>query len=139
MKQAYQEALKAFDLGEIPVGAIVVCNNQIIARAHNQTELLKDVTAHAEMIALTAAANAIGTKYLVECKLYVTLEPCHMCAGASFWSQIGEVIIGASDEKRGFSNFAPNLMHPKTKLTWGVMGNECGQLINDFFQNIRNN
>lgn len=137
MKQALIEAQKAYDANEVPVGAIVVVKNQIIARAYNQTELLTDVTAHAEMIALTSAASYMGAKYLQEASLYVTLEPCVMCGGALFWSQIGKVVFGAADEKRGFMRYGKELLHPKTKLLYGIMETESRQLIQDFFQNKR--
>lgn len=139
MKEALKEAQKGFDANEIPVGAIVVANNQIIARAHNQTELLRDITAHAEMIALTSAANALGGKYLPDCKLYVTLEPCSMCAGASYWSQISEIIIGAKDEVRGFSRLSPSPLHPKTSVNWGVLEKDCSEILTRFFEKIRSN
>ncbi|HFA49068.1 MAG TPA: nucleoside deaminase [Bacteroidetes bacterium] len=137
MKQAFLEAEKAFDADEIPVGAVVVCQNRIIARAHNQTELLNDVTAHAEMLALTAAANSLGSKYLDECTLYVTLEPCPMCAGALAWSQLGKLIYAASDGKSGFMRHGKSLLHPKTKVEQGIMANECSALLKQFFQNKR--
>lgn len=133
MKQAYQEALKAFDLGEVPVGAVIVANQQIIARTHNLTEQLTDVTAHAEIQALTAAANYLGAKYLHGCTLYVTLEPCVMCAGALYWSQIDKVVFAARDEKRGASCVGKTLYHPKTLVQNGIMTEECGQLMKDFF------
>lgn len=137
MKQALAEAKYAFDKGEVPVGAVIVVNNQIIARAHNQTELLTDVTAHAEMIALTSATSALGSKYLPDAKLYVTLEPCMMCSGAMFWSQMGHVIFGAADEKRGFMRYGKELLHPKTKLSYGIMENESQELLKSFFQKRR--
>ena len=121
MKKALQEAQKAFDRGEVPVGAVVVCRDRIIARSHNLTETLNDVTAHAEMQAITAAAEHLGGKYLTDCTLYVTVEPCPMCAGALAWSQIGGVVYGASDPKRGFSQFTPSLMHPKTEVVSGIL------------------
>jgi len=133
MKQALQEAGMAFHEGEVPVGAVVVSQNRIIARAHNLTETLTDVTAHAEMQAITAAANLLGGKYLNECTLYVTVEPCVMCAGALGWSQIGKVVFGASDEKRGFLKFAPKAFHPKTEVFSGVLENECSSLMKEFF------
>ena len=133
MKQAFQEAQKAYDLGEIPVGAVVVANNQIIARAHNLTEKLTDVTAHAEMLAITSAANYLGGKYLHGCTLYVTLEPCCMCAGALYWSQIDKIVYAARDEKRGACKVNPSLFHPKTLVTNGVMEAECGELMKSFF------
>lgn len=136
MKQAYQEAEKALEADEIPIGAVVVCNNKIIARAHNQTETLNDVTAHAEMLAITAAANALGAKYLDECTLYVTLEPCPMCAGALCHSHIGKVVWAADDPKNGFSRFG-NMLHPKTKTETGIMREECLSLLTEFFKKRR--
>lgn len=137
MKQALMEAGKAADRDEIPVGAVVVCRDRIIARAHNLTETLNDVTAHAEMQAITAAANTLGGKYLNECTLYVTLEPCVMCAGAIGWSQLGKLVYGASDSKRGFMKFAPDALHPKTVVVSGVMAEECSSIVKDFFKNKR--
>jgi len=137
MRRALQEAEQAFSEGEIPIGAVVVSQNRIIARGHNLTETLNDVTAHAEMQAITAAANLLGGKYLNECTLYVTVEPCVMCAGALGWSQIGKVVYGTSDEKRGFRKFAPEALHPKTEVGSGVLENECAQLMRDFFQGKR--
>ncbi len=137
MKQAFAEAQKALEKGEIPVGAVVVHNNLIIARGHNLTEQLTDVTAHAEMQAITSAANYIGGKYLNDCSLYVTLEPCVMCAGALGWAQIGKLVYGASDEKRGYSFFAPNALHPKTEVVTGIMQEECSKIIKDFFKKKR--
>lgn len=137
MKKAFAEAVTAFEKGEIPVGAIVVANGKIIARAHNLTETLNDVTAHAEMQAITAAANFLGGKYLNECTLYVTLEPCVMCAGALGWSQIGKIVYGATDEKRGFQRFAPKALHPKTEITGGVFETECAELMQEFFKQKR--
>lgn len=137
MRRALQEAELAYHEGEIPVGAVVVSQNRIIARAHNLTETLTDVTAHAEMQAITAAANLLGGKYLNECTLYVTIEPCVMCAGALGWSQIGKVVYGASDEKRGFHKYAPAAFHPKTEVFSGVLENECAQLMKEFFQKKR--
>ena len=137
MKQAYKEAQKAFETGEVPVGAVVVCKNRIIARAHNQTELLTDVTAHAEMIALTAAAQSLGSKYLDECTLYVTLEPCTMCGGALSWAQLGRLVYAAEDGKRGFEKFGREMLHPKTKVEFGVMQQECSALLKEFFQRKR--
>jgi len=141
MNQAYQQALLAQHEHEIPVGAIVVCENKIIAKAYNQTEKLNDVTAHAEMLALTSAFNYFGAKYLPDCTLYVTLEPCTMCAGALFWSQIGRVVYGATDSKRGFQLVAKDnhsrILHPKTKLLIGVLADQCGELVSDFFKNLR--
>ncbi len=136
MKQALEEAKKAAEIGEIPVGAVVVANNQIIARSHNLTEKLNDVTAHAEMQAITSAAEYLGGKYLNECTLYVTLEPCIMCGGALSWAQIKKVVFGARDNKRGASN-GDNIYHPKTEVLSGVMENECSELINRFFAKKR--
>ena len=137
MKLALKEAQKAFELDEVPVGAVVVCNNHVIARAHNLTERLNDVTVHAEMQAITAAANHLGAKYLNECTLYITLEPCVMCAGALFWSQIGKIVFGAYDEKRGASTTGKVLYHPKTKVSGGLLGDESATLIKTFFQSKR--
>jgi tRNA(adenine34) deaminase len=137
MREALKEAQKAFDQDEVPVGAVIVVNNRIIARTHNLTETLNDVTAHAEMQAITAAANYLGGKYLVDCKLFVTLEPCIMCAGALYWSQISKVIYGARDEKRGYSTFGKNLLHPKTEVKGGVLAEECAALIKEFFKKKR--
>lgn len=137
MKQALLEAEKAFEGGEVPVGAVVVCKDRIIARAHNLTETLTDVTAHAEMQAITAAASAIGGKYLSDCTLYVTVEPCVMCAGAIAWSQMGKLVFGAADEKRGYQRYAPNALHPKTSVQQGVMADECASLMKDFFKKRR--
>lgn len=136
MRKALDEAHAAFERDEIPVGAIVVSNNKIIAKGHNLTETLTDVTAHAEMQSITAAANYLGGKYLIDCTLYVTLEPCVMCAGALYWSQISKVVIGARDEKRGFLQAGVKL-HPKTEITWGIMENECSELIKVFFRQKR--
>lgn len=133
MKQAYQEAEKAFDLGEIPVGAVVVANQRVIARAHNLTEQLNDVTAHAEMQAITAAAGFLGGKYLKGCTLYVTLEPCVMCGGALYWSQLDKIVFGARDEKRGASSVG-DLYHPKTEIVQGIMENECQTIMQEFFR-----
>lgn len=137
MKKAFSEALQALDKGEVPVGAVVVSNGKIIARAHNLTETLNDVTAHAEMQAITAAANLLGGKYLNECVLYVTLEPCVMCAGALGWSQMGKVVYGASDQKRGYTKFASKALHPKTEIVGGVLETECSELLSDFFKSKR--
>ena len=134
MRQAYQEALKAYELGEIPVGAVVVVNQQVIARAHNLTERLHDVTAHAEMQAITAASEYLGGKYLKGCTLYVTLEPCVMCAGALYWSQLDKIVFAARDEKRGAGRFQNELYHPKTVITNGVMEEECAKLMKAFFE-----
>lgn len=137
MKQALKQAELALEKGEIPVGAIVVCENQIIARAHNQTEQLSDVTAHAEIIAITAAANYLNSKYLPTCTLYVTLEPCIMCAGALNWAQLGRVVYGTADDKRGFMRHGKSLLHPKTKLEYGIMEQECSLLLKSFFKKLR--
>ncbi len=134
MKQALHEAQKAAVAGEVPVGAVVVCKDRIIARAHNQTELLQDVTAHAEMLAITAAASYLGSKYLTDCTLFVTLEPCMMCGGALAWAQLSRVVYGASDEKRGFMRFGKSVLHPKTKVEYGFMEEECRSLIQSFFK-----
>jgi tRNA(adenine34) deaminase len=134
MKQAFLEAKKAFDLDEVPVGAVIVANNQIIARAHNLTERLHDVTAHAEVQAITAASEFLGAKYLNNCTLYVTLEPCVMCAGALYWSQIDKVIFAARDEKRGAGRIKEGLYHPKTVVSNGVLANECSELLQEFFK-----
>jgi len=137
MKRALAEAEQAFAEGEIPVGALIVCQNKIITRAHNLTETLNDVTAHAEMQAITAAANMLGGKYLTGCTLYITLEPCIMCAGALGWSQIDRIVYGASDEKRGFLKFAPAALHPKTQILGGILQNECALLMKRFFKTKR--
>lgn len=137
MRQALKEAQKAFEEGEVPVGAIVVADNRIIARAHNLTETLNDVTAHAEMQAITAAANVLGGKYLTGCTLYVTVEPCPMCAGALRWAQIARIVYGAPDEKRGYSQVSSFLLHPKTTVTQGVLAEECAQLLKRFFEQRR--
>jgi tRNA(adenine34) deaminase len=133
MKQALAEAVRAGERGEIPVGAVVVCGDRIIARAHNLTETLTDVTAHAEMQAITAAATALGGKYLNACTLYVTLEPCAMCAGAIGWAQTGRLVFGASDPKRGYRRFAPDALHPKTTVVDGVLADEAARLMQEFF------
>ncbi|MEN8116736.1 MAG: nucleoside deaminase [Bacteroidota bacterium] len=137
MKKAFSEALQAFEKGEVPVGAVVVSNGKIIARAHNLTETLNDVTAHAEMQAITAAANLLGGKYLNDCTLYITLEPCIMCAGALGWSQIGKIVYGATDEKRGYKKFAKKALHPKTEVVSGVLETECAELMQEFFKQKR--
>ena len=137
MQQALEEARKAMEAGEVPVGAVIVSGGRIIARAHNFTERLNDVTAHAEMQAFTSAAEHIGGKYLRECRLFVTLEPCVMCAGASFWTQISNIVYGAADPKRGYSNMVDNVLHPKTKVKGGVLAEECSDLLNDFFKRRR--
>lgn len=137
MKQALNEANKAFDKDEVPVGAIVVADQRIIARGHNLTELLNDVTAHAEMQVVTAAANILGGKYLTNCTIYVTVEPCPMCAGALRWAQISRLVYGAKDEKRGYSLISPHLLHPKTTVNSGIMANDCSDLMKLFFQKFR--
>ncbi len=137
MKEALKEAYRAREEGEVPVGAVIVAQQRIIARAHNQTELLKDVTAHAEILAITSASSSLGSKYLQDCTLYVTLEPCNMCAGALFWSQIGKVVFGAGDDKRGFMRFGKEMLHPSTIIEFGVMHHECSQLILNFFKERR--
>lgn len=137
MKKAFSEALLAFEKDEVPVGAVVVSKGRIIARAHNLTETLNDVTAHAEMQAITAAANLLGGKYLNDCILYVTLEPCAMCAGALGWSQISKVVFGAFDEKRGYKKFAAKAIHPKTEVIGGVLKEECAEIIQEFFRRKR--
>lgn len=137
MKQALLEAQYAEEDGEIPVGAIIVCQDRVIARAHNMTETLNDVTAHAEMQAITAAANILGGKYLTGCTLYVTLEPCAMCAGALAWSQISRIVYGASDEKKGYSKYSESLLHPKTSITKGIMEEKCSAVIKTFFRKKR--
>ncbi|MCD8032655.1 MAG: nucleoside deaminase [Bacteroides sp.] len=137
MNQALLEAQKAADRGEVPVGAVVVCQGQIIARAHNLTETLNDVTAHAEMQAITAAANVLGGKYLNECALYVTVEPCVMCAGAIAWAQTGKLVFGAGDEKRGYLRYAPQALHPKTTVTQGILAEKCAALMKQFFASRR--
>lgn len=137
MRKALAEAQAAFDEGEIPVGAVVVCRGQVISRAHNLTETLTDVTAHAEMQAITSAANALGGKYLTGCTLYVTVEPCPMCAGAIGWAQIPRIVYGAADDKRGYRKFAPNVLHPKATVTGGVLEEECRALMQNFFKSRR--
>ncbi len=137
MGEALKEAQKAFDADEVPVGAIIVANNRIIARCHNLTERLNDVTAHAEMQAITAAENALGGKYLVDCTLFVTLEPCVMCAGALFWSQLSRLVYGASDPKRGFSALPAPILHPKTEITKAVSSAACEKILKDFFERKR--
>ena len=137
MRKALAEAQQAFEEGEIPIGAVIVCQDHIIARAHNLTETLRDVTAHAEMQAITAAANELGGKYLTDCTLYVTIEPCTMCAGALGWSQISRIVYGAEDEKRGYQLYAPHALHPKAIVTKGILEEECRALIQDFFKNKR--
>ncbi len=137
MRLALAEAEAARDAGEIPIGAVVVCQGRVVARAHNLTETLCDVTAHAEMQAITAAADALGGKYLGECTLYVTVEPCVMCAGAIGWAQVPRIVYGAPDPKRGFALYAPRAMHPKATVTAGVLGEECAALMRDFFKSRR--
>jgi tRNA(adenine34) deaminase len=137
MRKALQEAETAFSKGEIPVGAVVVCHGRIIARSHNLSELLNDVTAHAEMQAITAAANLTGGKYLSDCTIYVTVEPCVMCAGALAWAQVGKIVFGAPDEKRGYKKYAPNALHPKTETIGGILETECASLMKQFFANKR--
>ena len=137
MRKALEEARLAEEEGEIPVGAVVVCKGRVIARAHNQTERLNDVTAHAEMQAITAAANYLGGKYLSDCTLYVTVEPCVMCAGAISWAQLGRLFFGAADEKRGYQRYAPNVLHPKTIVSQGLLAEESSLLMKEFFKNRR--
>lgn len=137
MKRAVAEAEQAFREGEIPVGAVIVCQDKIIARAYNQTEKLSDVTAHAEMLAITAATGWLGGKYLTGCTLYVTLEPCVMCAGALGWTQLDRIVWGASDDKRGFLKFAPEALHPKTTITNGILAHDCEVLLKEFFEQRR--
>lgn len=137
MKEALKEAYKALEKDEVPIGAVIVCNGRIIARAHNLTEMLNDPTAHAEMQAITAATSYMGGKYLKDCTLYVTMEPCPMCAAALGWAQISKVVYGASDPKRGYSLFTPNLLHPKTVVEKGVMAEECGRIVTEFFRSKR--
>jgi len=139
MREALKEAQKAFEADEVPVGAVVVANNKIIARAHNYTERLNDVTAHAEMQVITAAANAVGGKYLNDCILYVTLEPCVMCAGALHWSHINKIVYGASDEKKGYTKINQVLLHPKTEVVTGILEQECSSIIKEFFASKRKN
>jgi tRNA(adenine34) deaminase len=137
MELALQQAEAAADAGEVPVGAVVVCQNRVIGRGHNQTEILNDVTAHAEILAISAAAQFLGSKYLTNCVLYVTLEPCVMCAGAIFWAQVSRLVIGAPDEKRGFLRLQPPVLHPKTRLVTGFMANESQVLLAKFFNSLR--
>lgn len=134
MKEALKEARKAFEADEVPVGAVIVCENKIIARAYNLSERLNDVTAHAEMQAFTSASNHLGSKFLEECILYVTLEPCLMCAGASYWTRIGKIVYGTMDEKRGYSKIADNIFHPKTKVLSGIMEKECAEILTTYFK-----
>ncbi|SRR5574344_2012085 len=137
MAEALKEAANAAAEDEVPIGAVVVCNGRIVGRGHNMTERLKDPSAHAEMIAITAATEALGGKYLDSCSLYVTVEPCPMCAGAMNWAQLGELVYGASDPKRGYNRFTPSLLHPKTRVVAGIMDQECGGMVSDFFKNKR--
>ncbi|MEQ9229129.1 MAG: nucleoside deaminase [Cyclobacteriaceae bacterium] len=137
MKQALHEAERALEENEIPVGAVIVCEKRIIAKAHNQTERLQDITAHAEMLAITSAQNYLGSKYLNDCTLYVTLEPCNMCGGALYWSQIGRVVFAASDEKRGYSQTSTKIIHPKTKVEFGLLASHAEILIEEFFRKMR--
>ncbi len=137
MKEALKEAQKAFAEDEVPIGAVVVCQNKIIARAHNMTERLTDVTAHAEMQAITAAANYLGSKYLIDCTIYITVEPCLMCAGALFWSQISKIVYATKDEKRGYSLLGKSILHPKTIITNGILKEEAARLMEEFFRNKR--
>ena len=137
MRRALDEARQALEEGEIPIGAVVVAKGKIISRAHNQTETLNDVTAHAEMLAITAAANALGGKYLTDCTLYVTVEPCPMCAGAIGWAQVPRIVYGAADEKRGYRRYAPNVLHPRANAIGGILEEECRQLMLDFFKSKR--
>lgn len=137
MREALKEARKALELDEVPVGAVIVCNDRIIARGHNLTERLNDVTAHAEMQAFTAAANHLGAKYLGECTLFVTLEPCVMCAGAAFWAQVGRIVYGAPDDKRGYTLTGADIVHPKTTVTPGILAHECAELLTEFFKRKR--
>ena len=137
MQMALDEARIAYKAGEIPIGSVVVCKDRVISRAHNLTETLCDVTAHAEMQAITAAANTLGGKYLTDCTLYVTVEPCTMCAGAIGWAQIPRIVFGCPDEKRGYHAYAPNAMHPKATITGGILEEECRLLMQDFFQQKR--
>jgi tRNA(adenine34) deaminase len=137
MREALKEARYAFEEDEVPIGAVIVCQNKIIARAHNLTERLTDVTAHAEMQAFTSASNYLGGKYLDECTLYVTIEPCVMCAGASYWTQLEKVVYGARDEKKGFQLVSKKILHPKTKLVGGMLEKECGELMTSFFRKKR--
>ncbi len=137
MQQAYREAQKAFDLKEVPVGAVIVSHNQILGRAHNQVEQLQDPTAHAEILVITAACDLLGSKVLNECTLYVTLEPCAMCAGALYWAKLGRIVFGAEDSKGGFMRFGRELLHPKTKLEMGIMSKQCSSLLTEFFKQKR--
>ena len=137
MNQAYKEAVKAYEDGEVPIGAIIVAKDRIISRAYNQIEKLNDTTAHAEILAITAASSYLGNKYLKECTMYVTLEPCVMCAGAAKWAQIGRIVYGAEDPKKGFMKYGKDILHPKTKLEFGILSHKCGALITKFFEDKR--
>lgn len=137
MREAFKLAVEAGEAGEIPVGAVVVCGQRVIGKGRNHTEALRDVTAHAELLALTAASQYLGAKFLKDCTLYVTLEPCPMCAGALYWAQVGRLVYGASDEKRGYTHVGGPLLHPKTSVTTGVLGEECATLVRSFFQRLR--
>ena len=137
MRMALTEAQQAYSKGEVPIGAVIVCRNQVVAHAHNLTETLTDVTAHAEMQAITMAANQLGGKYLTECTLYVTVEPCVMCAGALGWAQVPRIVYGCRDEKRGYSDFAPHALHPKAQVVGGILEEECRQLMQAFFKQRR--
>ncbi|MBO7204517.1 MAG: nucleoside deaminase [Bacteroidales bacterium] len=137
MGKALEQARKGASEGEIPIGAVIVCQGKIIARGHNLTETLKDTTAHAEMLSITTATNFLGGKYLNDCTIYVTVEPCPMCAAALAWSQIARVVYGTSDSKRGYSLFSPSLLHPKTEVTKGVMEKECSEIVSNFFKTLR--
>jgi tRNA(adenine34) deaminase len=137
MEMAYNQAATALEQGEVPVGAVIVCQNKIIAKAYNQTETLTDVTAHAEILAITAASQYLGAKYLKDCTLYVTLEPCIMCAGALYWAQLGKLVFGAKDPKKGFTLTQPLVTHPKTLIRYGIMEEECQEILQTFFKNLR--
>ena len=137
MRQALAEAKAALAAGEVPIGAVIACNGRIIARGHNMTERLNDSTAHAEMIAITSATEALGGKYLQDCTLYVTVEPCPMCAAATAWAQLGRLVYGAADPRRGYTLFSPSLLHPKTQVTSGILEEDCAPLVKEFFKNKR--
>ncbi|MCI1785847.1 MAG: nucleoside deaminase [Bacteroidales bacterium] len=137
MKEALREAHAAAEENEVPIGAVIVCGNKIIGKGHNMTEKLHDPTAHAEMIAITAATGIMGSKYLNDCTLYVTIEPCPMCAGAIAWAQTGRLVYGAIDPKKGYSQFSPSIMHPKTKIQAGILAEECGKIVTEYFKNKR--
>ena len=138
MRTALEQAKAAAAVGEIPIGAVVVCGDRIVSTGHNMTECLNDPTAHAEMIAITAACNTIGGKYLTDCTLYVTVEPCPMCAAAMAWAQLGRLVYGAGDPKRGYTLFSPSLLHPRTKVTAGILAEECSAIVSGFFAKNRN-